>query len=51
MKNSSPLTGLVEMKLLLLDKIKLDDQVESDDLGLVLKEDLRYFLDLTLDTM
>ena len=47
----SPLTKLAKIELLFLDEAELEENVESDDLGIVLKKDLRYFADLTLDIL
>ena len=49
MINCSPLPKLVEIKLLFLDEVELKEYVEFVDLGLVWKEDLGYFVALTLD--
>ena len=40
-----------EVKLLFLNEVELDEQVKGDDLKLVLKEDLKFFADLTLDLL
>ena len=37
-----------EIKILVLDEVELDEQVQDDDLKLVLKEDLRCFAALAL---
>ena len=47
----SPLTRLVEIELLFPDEAELDEKVESDDLGLVLKKYLISFAYLTLDML
>ena len=48
-RNSSPVASLVGIKLLFLDEVELEEKEESDDLKLVLKKDLRYFVALALD--
>ena len=40
-----------EIKLLFLDEVELDEQVQDDDWKLVLKEDLRCFSALILGFM
>ena len=40
---------IVEIKLLFLDGVELEEYVESIDLGLVSKEELKYFTILALN--
>ena len=47
----SPLPILIEITLLFLDEVELEEHLEYVDLILVWKEDLRYFVALTLDLL
>ena len=47
----SPLVSIVGIKLLFLNKVELEEQVQDDDLNLVLKKNLKYFASLTLDLL
>ena len=51
MINCSLLPKIVEIKLLFLGEIEVEEWVESVDLGLVWKENLRCFVALTLDLL
>ena len=47
----SLLASLVGIKLMFLDEVELEEEMQDDELKLVLKEDLRCFADLTLDLL